>query len=549
MKQKLILTLFAAAALGVSAQSQGYKDGIEYFKASQYGNAKTILSNTLQHSSTDQSLAYYYLGQIALIENDKKAAKEYFDKGIQANPECGYNYVGLGALELLNGDESAASNNFKKAQGLAKKDNELIVTIARAYYNADPVKYANDITKNLDKARKGSKNQEPAIYILEGDMLAANKDWGNAATKYEQAITFEEDNPEGYVKYANTYFVVNKDYAIGKLEELYNRAPNSALATRELAEKYYQGNYWKKAAELYGKYIQNPNHFPEDKARYSVLLYWGNDYNRSKQIAQEVLDKDPSNFLMKRMLFLNDAALENYEAAAAEADAFINGNPNGRFSSNDFTTYYDVLVELGQDSLALVQYEKAVALDPDNADLLSGLSAAYTKAGSKNTAYYGKAADAYAKYLEKIDDHKSSDLYDAARRYLNAAATSAPEDSVARQEYAKKGLEYINKTIEMAQPNPSLYQFKARLYIAGNNNHPNQEAIDAYNEMIALLDQDPANKDPQNPQNKIKLYYEAAGFNYNYCGTVLKDKDKTAEAAQVYKYYDDLVKGNTPSAE
>ena len=543
MKQKLILSLLASAALCASAQSQGYKDGIEYYKAGQYDNAKTILTKTMDQSGTDKSLALYYLGQVALAQDDKAAAKDYFEKGLAANPDCGYNYVGLGAIDLINGQDSQANDNFKKAQGLAKKDNELIVAIARAYYNADPVKYEKDITKYLDKARKSSKYTEPSIYILEGDMLADNKDWGTAAGKYEMAITYDQDNPEGYVKFANTYFNVNKEFAIEKLTELYNRAPNSALATRELAEKYYQGHYWGKAADLYGKYIQNPNHFPEDKARYSVLLYWGNKYDQSKKVANEILAQDPSNFLMQRMVFLNDAALENNEVAAAEAKAFIEKNPNGRFSPNDFTTYSEVLAKLGQDSLAVIQYEKAVELDPDNTELLSGLSAAYTKAGSKNSKYYGKAADTYAKYLSKLDDHKSSDLYDASRRYLNAAATCAPEDSVLRKEYAAKGLEYINQTIERANPNPSLYQFKARLYIAGNNNHPNQEAIDAYNEMIAILDQDPANKDPQNPQNKLKLYLEAAQFDYNFCGTVLKDKERTAEAGKVFKEISDLING------
>ncbi|MDE7457254.1 MAG: tetratricopeptide repeat protein [Muribaculaceae bacterium] len=541
MKQKLILSLFAAAALAATAQSQGYKDGIEYYKAGQYDNAKTILNNTLNNAETNKSLALYYLGQVALSQDDKQAAKDYFEKGVAADPNCGYNYVGLGAIDLLNGQTSQANDNFKKAQGLAKKDNELTVAIARAYYNADPVKYTKELNNYLDKARKASKYQEPAIYILEGDMLADNQEWGNAASKYEMAITYEQDNPEGYVKFANTYFNVNKDFAIGKLEELYNRAPNSALATRELAEKYYQGNHWRKAADLYGKYIQNPNHFPEDKARYSVLLYWGNNYDDSKRVAKEILAKDPSNFLMQRMVFLNEAALENNEAAVAAAEAFINNNPNGRFSSNDFVTYSDVLAKLGNDVESVAQYEKAVSIDPDNTELLSGLSAIYTKAGAKEPKFYGKAADTYALYLSKLDDHKSSDLYDASRRYLNAAATCAPEDSVLRQEYAQKGLEYIDKTIASAQPNPTLYQFKARLYIAGNNNHVNQEAVDTYYQMIDLLDQDPANKDPKNPQNKLKLYKEAAQFIYAYYGTVLKDKEKTAEAGKVFKEYEDLL--------
>ena len=184
-----------------------------------------------------------------------------------------------------------------------------------------------------------------------------------------------------------------------------------------------------------------------------------------------------------------------------------------------------------------------MSLEPDNTELISGLSAAYTKAGAKNNKYYGKAADTFASYLSKVEEPSSNDYFDASRRYLNASATSAPEDSVLRKQYAEKGIEYINQTIERATPNPTLYQFKARLYIAGNNNHINQEAIDTYKQMLDLLDQDPANKDPQNPKNKLKLYEEAARFNYAYCGTVLKDKEKTAEAAKTLKEITDLING------
>lgn len=543
MRIKLICSLLAAAAtLSAVAQSQGYKDGIEFYKAGQYDNAKTILERTLNDAQTDKALSYYYLGQVALAKGDKAAAKTNFTNGVSANAECPYNYVGLGAIDLLDGNAKAAEDQFKDAQKLAKKDSEVSVNIARAYYNADPVKYAKEIDKAMAKARKDSKNQEPAIYILEGDMLADAKEYGNAAAKYEMAITFDKNNPEGYVKYANSYFNVNPNFAISKLEEFYKLAPTSALAQRELAEKYYQGNHWNKAADLYGDYIKNPNHFPEDKARYSVLLYWGKKYEDSKRVAQEILAQDPSTFLMQRMMFLNDAALENNEAAAAEAKSFFEKNPNGYFTTNDYTTYADVLSKLGNDSLAAVQYETAVSKDPDNAELISELSSFYTKA--KN---YPKAADTYALYLSKLEDPSTNDLFGAARRYLNAAATAAPEDSVARHDAAEKGLKYINDAIAGAVPNPVLYQFKARLNIADNNNHPNQEAIDAYNEMITLLDQDPANKDPKNADNKLNLYKEAYQFTYLYNGNVLKDKEKTAEVADKLKAINDLINGTAPA--
>ncbi len=542
MKIKFLLSLLVASALTAGAQSQGYKDGIEFYKAGQYDNAKTILNRTINEPSTDQSLAYYYLGQVDLAQNDKAAAKAAFEKGVSLNPECGYNYVGLGALDLLAGNTSAAQDNFKKAQGLAKKDAELTTAIARAYYNADPVKYAKEIDKNIAKARKDSKLKEPAIYILEGDMKYDAQDFGGAAAQYEQAITFDPKNPEGYVKYANAYFRVNPKFSIEKLEQLNTELPTSALAQRELAEKYYEANYWNKAADLYGKYIQNPNHFPEDKARYSVLLYYGKKYDESLAVANEILAQDPTNFLMQRLRFLNLADLKNYTAADQAAKDFFTKNVGKTFTTNDFTTYADVLQNLGQDSLAVVQYELAVANDPDNADLLNEISTVYTKAKQ-----YPKAADAYALYLSKIEEPSSNDLYAAAGRYLNAAAT-AGDNAELRAETATKGLEYITKAIAEAQPNPLLYQRKARLHIAGNNNQPNQESVDSYALMTELLDKEPANMDPTNKDNKLNMYKEAYQFSYVFYGNVAHDKDKAAEIAEKLKAVNALL-NPTPAGE
>ena len=75
MKFKLLLSLLVGSALGVSAQ-QGFKDGVEYYRADQPEEAAIILTNTLNDAGTDQSTAYYYLGQVALQEGNKAKAKD-----------------------------------------------------------------------------------------------------------------------------------------------------------------------------------------------------------------------------------------------------------------------------------------------------------------------------------------------------------------------------------------------------------------------------------------------------------------------------------------
>ncbi|MDE6137249.1 MAG: hypothetical protein K2F97_07235 [Muribaculaceae bacterium] len=524
MKFKALFAMLLAAGLAASAQSQGYVDGVEYYKAGQYENAKTILTNTMNQPTTDKAMANYYLGQTELALGNKAEALKCFNAGIAANAECGYNYVGLGALDLINGDASAANDQFKKAQNLAKKNNEVIVAIARAYYHADPVKYAKEVDKYLAKAHKDSKHAEPSIYILEGDMAAAQQDWGGAAGKYEMAITFDQSNPEGYVKYANAYFNVNPAFSIQKLEELLQQTPNSALAQRELAEKYYQSNHWKKASDLYGEYIKNPNHFPQDKARYSVLLYWGEDYAKSLQVANEVLATEPGNFQAQRLRFIDEIKLKNYEAGVKSAEQFFANNAgNPLINANDYVMYAEALSGLGQDSLAVLQYEAAVKKFPENSDLIKELSSVYT--ANKN---YVKAAEAFDAYIQTLEEPSLNDYFAASGRYLNAAAT-AGDNAEQRTKSAERGLEYVNKAIAGAEPQAPLFQRQARLYIARNGNQIDENGVESYKKMLEILDRDPANMEAANGQ--LGLYKEAYTFLYVFYGNVAKDKDLATEYA------------------
>ncbi len=539
MKKSVFLSLLLAGGLVASAQTQGYKDGIEYYKAGQYDNAKTILDRTLNDANTEQSLANYYLGQIALVKGDKAAAKAYFDKGNAADAESPYNYVGLGALELMAGNDKAAQEQFKTAQKLAKKNFEIPVAIARAYYNADPVKYKENIDEYLNKARKASKNKAPSIYVLEGDMLMDSQDYGGAAAKYENAIVNDPSNSEGYVKYANAYSNVNQQYGIQKLEELLQQQPNSAMAQRELAEKYFLANYWKKASDLYSTYIQNPNHFPEDKARYAVLLYWGERYPESLDVANQILAQDPSNFLMQRVRFLDQTATKDYEAAVENAKKFFESNPDGNFTTNDYVTYAEALTGLGQDSLAVVQYEIAAEKDPKNGDLLKNLSTIYSQ-----NKQYDKSAEAYDAYLQLQENPSLNDFFGMSGRYLNAALNSdSPEKA---KELADRGINYVNQVIERAaEPNPLFYQRLGRLYIAANEKKPDAQAIAAYDKMLELLNANPENMNPANPNNALDMYREAYSFEIMYYANFDVNKEKQAEYTELYNKVKELLGGGT----
>ena len=78
MKLKFLFSLFLAGAL--SASAQGYKDGVEYFKADQLSNAKTLLERNIGSTTNpeDKAIAYYYLGAIDVQAKKFDAARQNF---------------------------------------------------------------------------------------------------------------------------------------------------------------------------------------------------------------------------------------------------------------------------------------------------------------------------------------------------------------------------------------------------------------------------------------------------------------------------------------
>lgn len=490
----------------MSAQ-QGFKDGVEYYRADQPEEAAIILQNTLNDAGTDRSTAYYYLGQVALQGGDKAKAKEYFDQGVAANGDNGYNYIGLGALALANGDANSAKDYFKTAKGKAKKNSDILTEIARAYFVADPVKYNEEIEKALVDAKKAQKNA-PSPFILEGDRLAKTN-VGEAAGMYEMAAQFDTnlEHPEAYVKYARTYFPVNPEYAINKLRDLLQAQPNSALAQRELAEKLYEDNQLTRAAQEYEKYIQNPNSFKKDKQRLVGLLFFAKRYPESYDMATELLKDDPDNFYMQRLQFYNKKALNENEAAKAAADRLF-ANSKANLNSQDYIQYGELLQDMGQDTLAVGMFEKAVEINPEKSSLLKDLSGAYSTA-----KMYDKSADTMARFIDSEGDNANpNDILALARRYQNLAISYMETDTVASQAAADKAIVTIDKVIARIPDNPLVLNTKSDILRVKNLGEVNEDVIAADQATLAVLDSDPANKEKRG--NIYRAIYGRLGNYY-----------------------------------
>lgn len=521
MKRKFFFASLLMMGASLVANAQGYKDGIEYYKVDKLDNAKELLERNLNAASTDKAEAYYYLGQIALHQGKVADAAANFEKGIAANAMNPYNYVGQAAIALKNGGDVKAL--LEKARKMSKKDSKLEMEIARAFYDANPTTYAKDIEKCIKNARKWNAD-DPDSYIFEADTKADKRDWGNAAGIYELAFDKDPKNIEAYVKYANTYFNVNPEMAIERLEELQAKVPNSALVQRELAEKYYADNLGAKAAEQYGKYIKNPNHFAQDEVRYVQLLFFGEKYKESLDLATSLVNKlnptDEKVFYMKRMQLYNLIQLEKWpEAVEAGRSFFANMLPKGSsYEVRDYTDYGQALQNAGLPQEAVVAYEKALELNPNNVELIRYMGDSYADAEN-----FVKAAEYYQRLVDS-GNNKSNDLFTLSNYYLGVASTDSL-DNVTKANALANSQKYIDEVDKLVPGNVQIVNQKAKIakFREGDNN--NGAALDAYRELINILD-------AKDDKASYARYYKYA---YNYLATYYFNKGDKATAKGYYQ--------------
>ncbi len=542
MKFKGILTLcFAGYAL--SAVAQTHVEGAEYYKADQFDNAKELLHRSLNNAGTDKSVSDYYLGMIALREKKNSEAKKYFDEGMQANPEYGYNYVGAGTLALLNGDSKEAERLFKEGESRAKKDPALQIAIARAYNMANPVANEKQIAKRVEKARKLD-IQNPDVYIFEGDLAADRKDWGDAGAKYEMAANYNANASEAYVKYANLFTMVNPPYAIDMLKKLLSVNPNSALGQRELANAYYNAKDYKNAAEEYGKYVQNPSHFKQDENRYAFLLFYDGDYQKGYDYATSLLKSDPTNFTAQRYQFMNAAQIDSMKdqllpIAEALYLKHLENPADNKFAAIDFTLIADELAKAKRSEEAVAVLEEAIKEMPDNAAFNKDLAMKYVDMNNIT-----KAAEAFRGYVEKVEQQGN---VDASQQYnnCNQQATFSFYAAVENKDNPAKAKEFFDEVLANAQKmeelNPDNYKPKMLQGDVAKQTAPSEEAATVaakpkYEEAVALLEASP------NPER----YARDAKTLYMYLGNYYIHKDDVAKAKEYYNKFLALDPNNEP---
>ena len=278
--------------------------------------------------------------------------------------------------------------------------------------------------------------------------------------------------------------------------------PSNTAVDKKLAEIYYLKNDFNKAVEAYANFAMGPTATEEDLVKYAFALFLNHDFDKSLEVANMGLQKNARHAAFNRLAMYNYTDLKRFDEALKAADVFFKECDKADYSYLDYMYYGHLLESLKKYDDAVVQYEKAVKMDPTKTDLFKNISSAYEQ---KND--YKKAISAYQKYYASLDKEKQTpDLQFQFGRLYYGAGTQ-PDSLAITVEERKQALMSADSTfhaIAEAAPDSYLGNFwRARANSALDPETTQGLAKPFYEEVAALLE---SKNDPHYNSALVECY-------------------------------------------
>lgn len=311
--------------------------------AEQYENAKSILKSIIKTNPID-GRANFILGNVYLIQSVTDSAKIAYQNGLTGKEGARLNYIGLGTLDLDNGNPTAAEANFALAlKDTKKKDIEELVAIGRSYTNSSKPNYKKAL-EVLNKAKLINPN-DAILQLALGDAFFGDKNQNEAYAAYRNAFQFDPTLLRAkmqlgvLLKGAKSY-----DEAIKSFNEVIALNASYGPVYRELAETYYKwgrnkpsksSEYMQTAIGHYEKYLSLTDYSLNSRMRHADFLVLVKDYKALEAEANKMSEMDKVNPRIFRYLGYSAFENGNVDVAIKSLESFIS-NPDNKVIAQDY---------------------------------------------------------------------------------------------------------------------------------------------------------------------------------------------------------------------
>jgi cytochrome c-type biogenesis protein CcmH/NrfG len=370
---KVIVGLLMVASSAIYGQT--LNNAIKLTTNEQFESADAAFKTLIQ-TQPNSGEYYFYYGENYFKNDNTEMANTLYQKGVDVNATNPLPYVGLGKVQWYQGKTAEAKANFFKATTLAAGKNATVLyKIAEAYINA-PTKNLTDAFTLLAQATKLEPNNSE-IYIQTGDAFLEQNNGSKAVENYEKAGALDPKSPRALLKQGQIWNR-SKNYQLAI--DTYKKAKlidsTFAPAFREAAEIYHKAGQDKIAYDQMKKYIQLNNDCGA-RARSAGFALESKFYKECIVDAKEALKCDPTNVYTYRYLAFSQFETADYSGGLENSNTFFAKAPADKIIPLDYEYRAKLLSKSGKDSMAILDYKKALELQPEKVELNGDIANAY----------------------------------------------------------------------------------------------------------------------------------------------------------------------------
>ncbi|WP_281227824.1 tetratricopeptide repeat protein [Flavobacterium aquiphilum] len=342
---KVKVLSIALLAVVTTSRAQDLNQAKKAIDAEQFESAKKILKSIINAKPANGS-ADFYLGNVYLLQNNADSAKIYYQKGLAGSEGARLNNIGLGLIELDNGNVSGAEEKFALAtKDLKKKDIEELIYIGRAYTISTKPDYKKAL-EYLNRAKLVNP-EDAQLNLAFGNAYFGDKNQNEAYSSYRKA--YNADNTLLRAKMQLGVLLKGaKAYteAIKAFDEVIAIDANYGPVYRELAETYYLWGrnepskyriYVEKALTNYEKYLSLTDYSISSRMRHADFLVLAGEYKALETEANKMIELDKVNPRIMRYLGYSAYQNGNYDVAIKSLESFV-AVPTNKVIGLDYQT-------------------------------------------------------------------------------------------------------------------------------------------------------------------------------------------------------------------
>nr|WP_315153294.1 tetratricopeptide repeat protein [uncultured Flavobacterium sp.] len=517
----LSIALLAFVATGRAQDLNQAKKAID---AEQFESAKKMLKSIIQEKPANGTAAFY-LGNVYLLQNNADSAKIYYQKGLAGSEGAKLNNIGLGLIDLDNGNAVAAEEKFALAtKDLRKKDIEEYIFIGRAYtFSTNP-----DYKKALEYLNKAKliNPQDAQLNLALGNAYHGDKNQNEAYSAYRNAYSADNTLIRAkmqlgvLLKGAKAYTEAVKAY-----DEVIAINANYGPVYRELAETYYLWGrnepskyrvYIDKALVNYEKYLSLTDYSVHSRMRRADFLVLAGEYKALEAEANKMIELDKVNPRIMRYLGISAYQNGNYDVAIKSLESFIS-NGNNKLIAFDYQVlgFSKIKKAVGEDgkNLDVALFDNGILDVKKSAEMdANGLAVNISDIGKKlyELKLFKQAATIYeiAVANKESKNYTLDNFYLGNSLYFDNTRKDVKPDPIALQ---RADLAY-GAVIEASPKTQDAYLYRARTNSLLEND---EMTIKYYNDYVSIVTE----KGPEElakPATVKKLIesYNTAGASY-----------------------------------